>query len=89
MVSSCGRYVIVFNGEIYNYLEIKKALEPYFIFQTHSDTEVLLNAYIHWGNIFLHQLNGMFALSIWDRQEKKLFVARDRFGVKPFYYFTN
>lgn len=89
MVSSCGRYVIVFNGEIYNYLEIKKALEPYFIFQTHSDTEVLLNAYIHWGNNFLHQLNGMFALSILDRQEKKLFVARDRFGVKPFYYFTN
>ncbi len=89
MVSSCGRYVIVFNGEIYNYLEIKKALEPYFIFQTHSDTEVLLNAYIHWGNIFLHQLNGMFALSIWDRLEKKLFVARDRFGVKPFYYFAN
>lgn len=89
MVSSCGRYVIVFNGEIYNYLEIKKALESYFIFQTHSDTEVLLNAYIHWGNNFLHQLNGMFSLSIWDRQEKKLFVARDRFGVKPFYYFTN
>jgi asparagine synthase (glutamine-hydrolysing) len=89
MVSSCGRYVIVFNGEIYNYLEIKKALEPYFRFQTHSDTEVLLNAYIHWGTNFLHQLNGMFALSIWDRQEKKLFIARDRFGVKPFYYFTN
>jgi asparagine synthase (glutamine-hydrolysing) len=89
MVSSCGRYVIVFNGEIYNYLEIKNALEPYFIFQTHSDTEVLLNAYIHWGNNFLHQLNGMFALSIWDRQEKRLFIARDRFGVKPFYYFTN
>lgn len=86
MQSVCGRYVIVFNGEIYNYLEIKKSLLPHFKFQTESDTEVLLNAYIHWGNDFLHQLNGMFALAIWDKVEKTLFIARDRFGVKPFYY---
>lgn len=86
MQSVCGRYVIVFNGEIYNYLEIKKSLLQHFKFQTESDTEVLLNAYIHWGNDFLHQLNGMFALAIWDKVEKTLFIARDRFGVKPFYY---
>jgi len=89
MPSSCGRYVIVFNGEIYNYLEIKKELLPHFQFQTQSDTEVLLNAYIHWGTDFLHQLNGMFSLAIWDKQEEKLFIARDRFGVKPFYYFAD
>ncbi len=88
MPSSCGRYVIVFNGEIYNYLELKKKLLPHFQFQTQSDTEVLLNAYIHWGADFLHQLNGMFAIAIWDQEEKKLFIARDRFGVKPFYYFA-
>lgn len=88
MPSSCGRYVIVFNGEIYNYLELKKKLLPHFQFQTQSDTEVLLNAYIHWGTDFLHQLNGMFAIAIWDQEEKKLFIARDRFGVKPFYYFA-
>lgn len=86
MQSVCGRYVIVFNGEIYNYLEIKKSLLQHFKFQTESDTEVLLNAYIHWGKDFLHQLNGMFALAIWDKVEKTLFIARDRFGVKPFYY---
>lgn len=86
MQSSFGRYVIVFNGEIYNYFELKKQLLPHFQFQTQSDTEVLLNAYIHWGANFLHQLNGMFSLAIWDKQEKKMFIARDRFGVKPFYY---
>jgi asparagine synthase (glutamine-hydrolysing) len=89
MHSHCGRYVVVFNGEIYNYLEIKKQLIPHFQFLTQSDTEVLLNAYIHWGIEFLQQLNGMFALAIWDKQEKKLFIARDRFGVKPFYYFAD
>ena len=89
MHSFCGRYVVVFNGEIYNYLEIKKELVPHFQFQTQSDTEVLLNAYIHWGTDFLHQLNGMFSLAIWDKQEKTLFIARDRFGVKPFYYYAD
>jgi asparagine synthase (glutamine-hydrolysing) len=89
MQSSCGRYVVVFNGEIYNYLEIKKKLTSHFQFRTQSDTEVLLNAYIHWGVDFLHHLNGMFSIAIWDKQEKQLFIARDRFGVKPFYYFVN
>lgn len=86
MISSCGNYVVVFNGEIYNYLEIKKELLPYFKFTTQSDTEVLLNAFIHWGLDFLHRLNGMFSIAIWDKNRNELIIARDRFGVKPFYY---
>lgn len=78
------RYTIVFNGEIYNYLEIKKQLS--YKFKTQSDTEVLLAAYIEWGKKCLLKLNGMFSFAIWDKIEKKLFAARDRFGVKPFYY---
>lgn len=89
MHSHCGRYVVVFNGEIYNYLEIKKELIPHFQFQTQSDTEVLLHAYIHWGSDFLHQLNGMFSIVIWDKEVQTLFIARDRFGVKPFYYYAD
>lgn len=89
MHSHCGRYVVVFNGEIYNYIEIKAALQNHFAFKTHSDTEVLLAAYIHWGKAFLDKLNGMFAIAIWDKQEQKLFIARDRFGVKPFYYYQD
>lgn len=89
MHSNCGRYVVVFNGEIYNYIEIKKDLENHFVFETQSDTEVLLSAYIHWGKTFLDKLNGMFSIAIWDKNEQKLFIARDRFGVKPFYFYKN
>lgn len=89
MHSPCGRYVVVFNGEIYNYIEIKAALQNHFVFTTQSDTEVLLSAYIHWGKAFLDKLNGMFSIAIWDKKEQKLFMARDRFGVKPFYYYQN
>lgn len=88
-VSDCGNYMLVFNGEIYNYLEIKKELSHKYIFKTKSDTEVLLNAYIEYGNDCLHKFNGMFAFAIWDKKEKKLFAARDRFGVKPFNYYCN
>ena len=86
MESACGNYVIVFNGEIYNYLEIKKELQFDYVFQTHSDTEVLLAAYIKWGKGMLDKLNGMFSFGIWNRRENFFFAARDRFGVKPFYY---
>lgn len=82
-----NRYIIVFNGAIYNYLEIKKELN--YTFKTTSDTEVLLAAYIAWGEKCLDRLNGMFAFAIWDIQDKTLFAARDRFGVKPFYYTFN
>ncbi len=81
-----GRYVLVFNGEIYNYIEIKAALQNHYVFKTESDTEVLLAAYIVYGKDCLEKFNGMFAFAIWDSQDKKLFAARDRFGVKPFFY---
>jgi asparagine synthase (glutamine-hydrolysing) len=84
--SADDRYHLVFNGEIYNYIEIRTELEDYFGFTTESDTEVLLKAWIHWGESCLDRFNGMFAFAIWDQQEKSLFAARDRFGVKPFYY---
>lgn len=86
MTSSDGNYKIVFNGEIYNYLELRRELESEFNFRTQSDTEVLLAAYQKWGTHFLDRLIGMFALIIWDEKEKTAFVARDRFGVKPLYY---
>ncbi len=80
------RYAIVFNGEIYNYIELKTELQSQYDFKTESDTEVLLAAYIIFGSECLKKLNGMFAFAIWDKLDKKLFAARDRFGVKPFHY---
>ena len=84
--SNCGNYVVVFNGEIYNYIELRKELEKNYLFKTQSDTEVLLNAYIKWGESCLDKFNGMFSFAIWNKKEQHLFAARDRFGVKPFYY---
>lgn len=84
MISTCGRYVLVFNGEIYNYLELKRGLD--YKFRTNSDSEVLLAMYIRYRAKMLGYLNGMFAFAIWDREEQLLFAARDRFGVKPFFY---
>jgi asparagine synthase (glutamine-hydrolysing) len=81
-----GRYVLVFNGEIYNYIELKAELKGHYTFKTDSDTEVLLASFIIYGNQCLQKLNGMFSFAIWDNQDKKLFAARDRFGVKPFFY---
>ncbi len=80
------RYAIVFNGEIYNYIELKTELQSQYDFKTESDTEVLLATYIIFGSECLEKLNGMFAFAIWDKLDKKLFAARDRFGVKPFHY---
>ncbi|WP_028521864.1 asparagine synthase (glutamine-hydrolyzing) [Runella limosa] len=80
------RYTIVFNGEIYNYQHVKDELS-FYPWQTSSDTEVILAAYIHWGPSCLQKLNGMFAFSIWDSFKQELFFARDRLGVKPFYYY--
>ena len=84
---STNRYSLVFNGEIYNYLELKEEL-PY-EFKTNSDTEVLLAAYLKWGKDCLNKFIGMFSFAIWDNQEQELFAARDRFGVKPFHYYQN
>ncbi|MET0531588.1 MAG: asparagine synthase (glutamine-hydrolyzing), partial [Microvirga sp.] len=86
MLSEDQRYVLIFNGEIYNYLEIKAELLPHCDFRTRTDTEVLLHAYRRWGPECLHRFNGMFAFVIYDRRNRTLFAARDRFGVKPFYY---
>jgi asparagine synthase (glutamine-hydrolysing) len=83
-LSNCGRYIVVFNGEIYNYLELKKEL--YYDFKTHSDTEVLLASYIKYGDKCIEKFNGMFAFAIYDQKEKTLFCARDRIGKKPFVY---
>lgn len=80
-------YTITFNGEIYNYKEIRRELEQVGVsFRSHTDTEVILRAYQRWGAECLHRFNGMWAFAIWDRARQTLFCARDRFGVKPFYY---
>jgi asparagine synthase (glutamine-hydrolysing) len=87
MVSESGRYVAVFNGEIYNYREIQSKLEDRgYVFRTTSDTEVLLAAYEILGKACLDKLDGMFAFAIWDTHKHSLFAARDRMGKKPFYY---
>ena len=83
---SSGRYVMVFNGEMYNYNEVK-SLIPEYTFHTTSDTEVLVAAYIKWGPGCLKYFRGMFAFAIWDKEEKVIFMARDRIGVKPLYYY--
>ena len=90
MHSHDGRYVIVFNGEIYNYLELKAELiNTGYVFKSSSDTEVLLNAYIEWGANCLDKFNGMWAFIIYDKLNKTAFISRDRFGVKPLYYYKN
>ena len=87
MVSASGQVWITFNGEIYNYRELRKGLESRgHIFLTHSDTEVLLASYLEYGGDFLTHLNGMFALAIWDHRRQHLLLARDRLGIKPLYY---
>lgn len=78
---------VIFNGEIYNFLELKKELEGYgHIFQTRSDTEVIVHGYKQWGIDVLNHLNGMFGLAIWDEKNKRLIIARDRMGIKIVYY---
>jgi asparagine synthase (glutamine-hydrolysing) len=86
MVDSSGRYLIVFNGEIYNFNELKKTISSKYLFKTASDTEVLLNLYIERGAEILEELNGIFSFAIWDKFKQELFLARDRFGTKPLFY---
>lgn len=86
MASPDGRYIIVYNGEIYNYQELRADLQAKGIaFSSHSDTEVLLRGFEAWGASVLDRLNGMFAFAIWDTRDRRLFLARDRYGVKPLY----
>lgn len=85
MHSSCGRYVIVFNGEIYNHLDLKKKLED-IDFNGHSDTETIVNYIAKFGIESIKEFNGIFGLAILDTEDEKVYLARDRFGVKPLYY---
>ena len=88
MTDATGRYTIVQNGESYNYIELREELKALgYTFKTQTDTEVVLNGYIEWGESVLDKLNGMFAMAIYDKEAQTVFMARDRFGVKPFYYY--
>ena len=88
MSFAAGRYWITYNGEIYNFVEMKDELEQAgYSFKTVSDTEVILAGYHHWGEDCQLKFNGMWAFAIWDREERRLFISRDRFGVKPLVYF--
>jgi asparagine synthase (glutamine-hydrolysing) len=90
MEGSSGRYIITYNGEIYNFIELRASLiELGYVFKTETDTEVILAAYDQWGEGMMHHLNGMWALAIWDNLNKTLFIARDRFGIKPLHYYLS
>ena len=90
MISADHRYVLTYNGEIYNFKELQAELEAKgYWFRSQTDSEVVLHALSEWGSDALLKFNGMFALAFWDRKEKQLLLARDRYGIKPLYYFQN
>lgn len=87
MATEDGRFVLTYNGEIYNFAELRRELQAKgWRFRSQTDSEVLLNGFAAWGPGVLDRLNGMFAFAIWDRLERRLFLARDRYGIKPLYY---
>jgi len=87
MATGDGRYVISYNGEIYNFRELRAELEKLgHIFRSSSDTEVVLASYVQWGDECVTKFNGMFAFAVWDSKRRELFLARDRYGIKPLYY---
>ncbi len=90
MSTADNRFVLTYNGEIYNFKELRIELETKgYLFRSQTDSEVVLYALAEWGSDALLKFNGMFALAFWDRQEKSLLLARDRYGIKPLYYFQN
>jgi asparagine synthase (glutamine-hydrolysing) len=90
MISSDNRYVLTYNGEIYNFRELRTELQTKgYFFRSQTDSEVVLYSLAEWGSDAFLKFNGMFALAFWDRKEKKLLLARDRYGIKPLYYFQN
>lgn len=87
MTSEDGNLAIVHNGEVYNFRQLRRELERLgWRFRSHSDTEVVLHSYAQWGPACLERFNGMFAFAIWDKTKRELFLARDRYGIKPLYY---
>ena len=88
LFDASGRYALVFNGEMYNYLDVRKQL-PDYPFKTNSDSEVILAAYAKWGADCINHFAGMFVAVIWDMEQHELFIARDRMGVKPLYYYQS
>lgn len=87
MISRDGRYVIVFNGEIYNHMELRNKLLPHIVFNSHTDTETILYGYIQYGEEFINKLNGIFAFALYDKLSGDVLLVRDQFGVKPVYYY--
>lgn len=86
MRSADGRYVLVYNGEIYNHATLRRELAAHWPFRTRCDSEVVLAAYAAWGGACVHRFNGMFAFFVWDTERRRGFAARDRLGIKPFVY---
>ncbi|MCP4377363.1 MAG: asparagine synthetase B, partial [bacterium] len=87
MSTDDGRLTITYNGEVYNFRELRGELESLgWKFRSRSDTEVVLKAYAQWGIDCLDKFNGMFAFAIWDKSKREMFLARDRYGIKPLYY---
>jgi asparagine synthase (glutamine-hydrolysing) len=87
MITSDGQYAISYNGEVYNFMELRPELEALgCAFHSRTDTEVVLHAYVQWGPDCVNRFNGMFSFAIWDKNKQELFLARDRYGIKPLYY---
>jgi asparagine synthase (glutamine-hydrolysing) len=90
MANETGDVVLIYNGEIYNFQQLRVELEALgHIFHSHTDSEVVVHAYEEWGNACVERFDGMFAFAIWDRKRRRLFLARDRFGVKPLYWYLS
>jgi asparagine synthase (glutamine-hydrolysing) len=90
MFNEDGQIALVFNGEIYNYRELRTILEAAgHVFSSHTDTEVVIHAYEEWGENCVTRFNGMFAFGLWDSRRHSLFLARDRYGIKPLYYYED
>lgn len=89
MISTDGNLVLLFNGEIFNFIELKKNLESSYKFKSNSDTEVILAAYLKWGRDCVEHFIGMWAFAIYDKIRREIFISRDRFGIKPIYYYED